>query len=138
MECVGDEDDDVNYIPVIRQAAGEILASDRKTPQTTLVLKKEVEVDQVNAELEAKRREFFQRMEAVAQRRVEFEKKEQVNRARALKFDKFLRDNEAKRWRAIKKYQFEVKENGLKRKELQDILQQFEEMKVRKKKTSYL
>ncbi|XP_072348684.1 uncharacterized protein CCDC197 [Scyliorhinus torazame] len=129
-----DEDDDVNYIPVIRQAAGEILASDRKTPQTTLVLKKEVEVDQVNAELEAKRREFFQRMEAVAQRRVEFEKKEQVNRARALKFDKFLRDNEAKRWRAIKKYQFEVKENGLKRKELQDILQQFEEMKVRQQK----
>ncbi|XP_078090406.1 uncharacterized protein CCDC197 isoform X2 [Mustelus asterias] len=129
-----DEDDDVNYIPVIREATGEILASDRKTPQTTLVLKKEVEVDQVNAELEEKRQEFFQRMEAVAQRRVEFEKKEQVNRERALKFDKFLKDNEAKRWRAIKKYQLEVKENAVKRKELQDLLQQFEEMKARQQK----
>ncbi|XP_078418330.1 coiled-coil domain-containing protein 42 homolog isoform X3 [Cetorhinus maximus] len=129
-----DDDEDVNHIPVITQATAEILASDRKIPQTTLVLKKEVEVDQVNAELEAKRQEFFQRMEAITQRRAEFERKEQVNRERALKFDKFLRDNEAKRRRAIKKYQFEVKENGVKKKELQDLLQQFEEMKVRQQK----
>ncbi|XP_041071023.1 coiled-coil domain-containing protein 42 homolog [Carcharodon carcharias] len=129
-----DDDEDVNHIPVITQAAAEILANDRKTPQTTLVLKKEVEVDQVNAELEAKRQEFFQRMEAITQRRAEFERKEHVNRERALKFDKFLRDNEAKRRRAIKKYQFEVKENEVKKKELQDLLQQFEEMKVRQQK----
>ncbi|XP_043553112.1 coiled-coil domain-containing protein 42 homolog [Chiloscyllium plagiosum] len=128
------ENEDVNYIPIIRQAAGEILASDRKTPQATLVLKKEVEVDQVNAELAAKRQEFLQRMEAISQRRAEFERKEQVFRERALKFDKFLRDNDAKRCRAIKKYHVELKENEVKKKELQDLLHQFEEMKVRQRK----
>ncbi|XP_067894366.1 coiled-coil domain-containing protein 42 homolog [Heterodontus francisci] len=129
-----DEDEDVNYIPIIRQATGEILVSDSKTLQTTLVLKKEVEVDQVNAELAVKRQEFFQRMEAIAQRRVEFERREQVNKQRALKFDKFLRDTEAKRCRAIKKYQFEVKENEVKQKELKELLQQFEEVKARHQK----
>uniref|UniRef100_UPI00398F54CE uncharacterized protein CCDC197 n=1 Tax=Pristiophorus japonicus TaxID=55135 RepID=UPI00398F54CE len=129
-----DEDDDVTYIPIIRQATGEILANDSKTHQKTLVLKKEVEVDQVNAELAVKRQEFFQRMEALTQRRVEFERREQANKDRALKFDKFLKDNDAKRYRAIKKHQFEVKENEAKQKELQDLLQQFEEIKARQQK----
>ncbi|XP_067847153.1 coiled-coil domain-containing protein 42 homolog isoform X2 [Heptranchias perlo] len=129
-----DEDEDVNYIPIIRQTASEILANDSKTLQTTLVLKKEVEVDQVNAELAVKRQAFFQRMEAIAQQRVEFGRKEQTNKERALKFDKFLKDNEAKRCRAIQKYQFEVKQNEVKQKELQDLLQQFEEIKTRQQK----
>ncbi|XP_051873040.1 coiled-coil domain-containing protein 42 homolog [Pristis pectinata] len=129
-----DEDENINYIPIIKEPAAEILANGRKTHQSTLVLKKEVEVDQINDELAAKREEFLQRMEAISQRRAEFERKEQANKERALKFDKFIKDNEIKRCRAIKKHQLEVKENEVKQRELQDLLQQIEEIKARQQK----
>ncbi|XP_072895270.1 uncharacterized protein CCDC197 isoform X1 [Hemitrygon akajei] len=129
-----DENENVNYIPIIKEPAGEILANDCRTHQSTLVLKKEVEVDEVNAELAAKRDEFHQRMEAVSQRRAEFERKEQANKERALRFDKFIKDNEIKRCRAIKKHQMEVKENEVKQRELQDLIQQLEEIKARQQK----
>ncbi|XP_007902058.1 coiled-coil domain-containing protein 42 homolog isoform X1 [Callorhinchus milii] len=129
-----EDDEDVNHIPIVRQASGEILASDPKTFQKTLVLKKEVEVDQVSAALAAKRQEFSERMEAVAKRMVEYEKAELASKQRALKFDKFLKDNEAKRRRAIQKYQLEVKQNEAKSQELQNLLRQLEELKVRQRK----
>ncbi|XP_069772292.1 uncharacterized protein CCDC197 isoform X2 [Narcine bancroftii] len=127
-----EDDEDVNYIPVIKEPIAEILTNDHKTHQSTLVLKKEVEVDQVDAELAVKREEFLQRMEAITQQRAEFERKELVNRERVLKFDKFIKDNETKRCRAIQKQQLEAKENEVKQRELQNLLHQFEEVKSRK------
>lgn len=47
------------------------------TLQKTLLLKKEVEVDQVDAELCAKREEFRQRMDACTQRQLDLQKKQQ-------------------------------------------------------------
>lgn len=129
-----DEDEDVKYIPIIKEPAAEILARDFRTPQSTLVLKKEVEVDQVNAELADKREEFLQRMDAITQKRAEFERKELANKERVLKFDRFIKENEAKTCRAIKKHQLEVKENRMKRQELQDLLKQFEVVKARQQK----
>ncbi|XP_078262935.1 uncharacterized protein LOC144597434 isoform X3 [Rhinoraja longicauda] len=129
-----DEDEDVKYIPIIKEPAAEILAKDFRTPQSTLVLKKEVEVDLVNAELADKREEFLQRMEAITQKRAEFERKEQANKERVMKFDRFIKENEAKKCRAIKKHQLEVKENQVKQRELQDLLRQFEVIKARQQK----
>ncbi|MGH0151595.1 UNVERIFIED_CONTAM: hypothetical protein FKN15_031752 [Acipenser sinensis] len=54
------------------------------------------------------------------------------SKVRAQKFDKFLRDNDAKRRRALKKCQLEVKENQQKEKEIQGLMQQLEKLLARK------
>lgn len=48
------------------------------TLQRTLVLKKQVEVDEVDRQLAQKRQEFKGRMQALAQRKAELELKQQA------------------------------------------------------------
>ncbi|XP_043930516.1 uncharacterized protein CCDC197 isoform X1 [Protopterus annectens] len=129
-----EEEENINHIPVIREAASKILEGSKSTQQTTLVLKKEVEADSVNEQLSAKRREFQHRMEAVTRRREELDMKQQLNKESALKFEKFLKDTDAKKQRAIHKYQVEVKQNDLKQRELLELLQQSEDLKARQQK----
>ncbi|MBN3305068.1 uncharacterized protein CCDC197 [Amia ocellicauda] len=126
-----EEDDNINHIPVIKEASGKLLETGVHTLQKTLVLKKEVEVGEVNRDLAKKRQEFSDRMKALAERRAEFELRQKTTKERALKFDKFLQDNDAKRRRAIKKYQVERKQNEEKEKEMQDLLQQLEKLQAR-------
>ncbi|KAK6481269.1 coiled-coil domain-containing protein 42-like protein [Huso huso] len=126
------DEENINHIPVIKEAASRILETGVNTLQRTLVVRKEVEVDEVNKQLEAKRQEFSDRMKALEQRRAEFEQKQQASKVRAQKFDKFLRDNDAKRRRALKKCQLEVKENQQKEKEIQGLMQQLEKLLARK------
>ncbi|CAM2116227.1 uncharacterized protein CCDC197 isoform X1 [Caretta caretta] len=129
-----EEDKDVTHIPIINEAPSKILETDANSLQKTLVLKKEVEADRVTAELIAKRQEFKERMEAVAQRRAQFAKKQQDSRNQALKFDKFLTESNVKRRRALQKYQAEVKTNEIKQTEIDKLVAELEKLKVRQKK----
>ncbi|XP_043405105.1 uncharacterized protein CCDC197 isoform X2 [Chelonia mydas] len=129
-----EEDKDVTHIPIINEAPSKILETDANSLQKTLVLKKEVEADRVTAELTAKRQEFKERMEAVAQRKAQFAKKQQDSRNQALKFDKFLKESNVKRRRALQKYQAEVKMNEIKQREIDKLVAELEKLKVRQKK----
>ena len=52
-------------------------------------------------------------------------------RDRVNKFEKFIKENEAKRRRAIQKYQNEVKLKEQKHRELDILLQQLQDLKTR-------
>lgn len=50
---------------------------------------------------------------------------------RALKFEKFVEENEVKRQRALKKYQLEKKENELKEEEKSKLYEELEQLQIR-------
>ncbi|KAK6183700.1 hypothetical protein SNE40_011127 [Patella caerulea] len=126
-----DDEDDITQIPVVREPGHRLLESSTNTRQRTLLLKQEVETDKVDAELEAKRREFKERMEACEKRRIEVQKKQQRMKDRVSKFEKFIEENEVKQRRAIQKYQQEVRLRAMKKSELQILTEQLEEIKQR-------
>lgn len=72
-----EDEDDITAFPVVKETGDKLIETGINTLQRTLLLKKEVEVDRVQAELEAKRHEFKERMEACAQRQIEIQKKQQ-------------------------------------------------------------
>ncbi|XP_023658147.2 uncharacterized protein CCDC197 [Paramormyrops kingsleyae] len=123
-ETRGEENENINHIPIITESPGRLLETGVNTLQRTLVLRKQVEADKVDAQLTLKRQEFWQRMQALGRRRAELELQQQENRDRAAKFEKFVQDNKAKRQRALRKYQVEKKQNELKEKEWEELTQQ--------------
>ncbi|CAD5114913.1 DgyrCDS3947 [Dimorphilus gyrociliatus] len=126
-----EEDDDVNAFPIVKDSAGKLLETGVNTLQKTLLLKKEVEVDKVEAQLDAKRNEFRKRMESCAERQLELQKKQQKMKDRVSKFDKFIKENEAKRRRAVLKYQQEVKMFEQKKRELEILVEQLEDLRTK-------
>lgn len=50
---------------------------------------------------------------------------------RAVKFEKFVEENEIKRQRALKKYQFEKKENQLKEEDKSKLYEELEQLQDR-------
>ncbi|CAG5127421.1 unnamed protein product [Candidula unifasciata] len=126
-----EDEEDVTYFPVIKESADRLLENGVNTLQKTLLLKKEVEVDKVNAELEAKRYEFKQRMEMCAHRQAELQRKQQQMKDRVEKFEKFIQENDAKRRRAIQKYQQEVRQKEQKALEFISLSDQLQHLKTR-------
>ncbi|XP_060118108.1 uncharacterized protein CCDC197 [Heteronotia binoei] len=129
-----EEDEDVHCIPIIREAPSKILRNHGKTLQKTLLLYKEVEHDRVTVELIAKRQEFKQQMEMLAKRSAEFALKEEASRARALKFDRYLKECEQKKERAMKKYQNERKLIQIKKNEIHKLKEELKELRMRQQK----
>ncbi|KAM3918830.1 uncharacterized protein CCDC197 [Leptodactylus fuscus] len=129
-----DGDEDVTQIPVIKEAAGKILDTSKNTLQNTLVLKKEVEYDRVSQELVHKREEYSERMRLLEERKEEFALRQNEYSEKALKFERFLTDSEAKRRRAIAKYQTESRQNELRQIEMGELATQLEEKRKRQKK----
>ncbi|KAK3609297.1 hypothetical protein CHS0354_038005 [Potamilus streckersoni] len=128
-----EDEDDVVAFPVVKESGDKLIETGINTLQRTLLLKKEVEVDKVNVELEAKRHEFKQRMEYCAQKQIEVQKKQQEMKDKVTNFEKFLKEHEAKRRRAIQKYQSEVKLKEQKSREYETLCEQMEELKERQK-----
>ncbi|XP_022094736.1 coiled-coil domain-containing protein 42 like-2-like [Acanthaster planci] len=124
------EEEDVNKYPIVKESAGKLIETGLNTMQKTLLLKREVEVDKVTLELQAKRENFQQRMEECEKKRIELQKKQQRMKDRVSKFDKFIQETEAKRRRAIHKYQTELKLKDQKQSEYELLLQQLEELKL--------
>ncbi|XP_028400543.1 coiled-coil domain-containing protein 42 homolog [Dendronephthya gigantea] len=75
---------------------------DQLTPATRL-LEKRREMSEVEQALTAQKEEFQMKMESLQQRREELERKEFQLKESLLKFDKFLKENDSKRSRALKK-----------------------------------
>ncbi|XP_005105680.2 cilia- and flagella-associated protein 73 [Aplysia californica] len=126
-----DDEDDITAFPVVKESGDKLIETGINTLQKTLLLKKEVEVDKVNAQLEAKRYEFKQRMEMCAHRQIQVQKKQQQMKDRVSKFEKFIQENEAKRRRAIQKYQQEVKLREQKALEFSSLYDQLHHYKNR-------
>ncbi|XP_058850820.1 coiled-coil domain-containing protein 42 homolog [Acipenser ruthenus] len=72
------------------------------TPATQL-LEKRREMSEVEQALAAQKEEFQMKMESLQQRREELERKEEQLKESLLKFNKFLKENDLKRSRAVKK-----------------------------------
>ncbi|KAM8921204.1 uncharacterized protein CCDC197 [Pelodytes ibericus] len=119
-----EEEESITQIPVIKSAAGRILEASANTLQKTLVLKKEVEYDQVSHELQKKRQEFKERMQALDVRKEGFTEKQLECSDKAAKFEKFLKDSDAKRRRAIVKCQAESRQNELRLVEIEELAKQ--------------
>ncbi|XP_018414899.1 PREDICTED: coiled-coil domain-containing protein 42B-like [Nanorana parkeri] len=126
-----DVDEDITQIPIIKEAAGKILDTSKNTLQKTLVLKKEVEYDRVSQELVRKRQEFSQRMQELEAQREELTLREKECADKAAKFEKFLKDSEAKQRRATVRYQAESRQNDLRKAEIHQLAERLEEKRVR-------
>ncbi|XP_067335311.1 coiled-coil domain-containing protein 42 homolog [Channa argus] len=125
------EEKNVNHIPVVTETSSRILEAGVNTLQKTLVLKKQAELGDVDKQLTLKRQEFKSRVEDMAQRRTELEIKQQQTKERAMKFEKFVAENEIKRCQALKKYETAQEQNILKQKEIQDLTEQLKQLRTR-------
>lgn len=116
-----EEDRDIRKFPIVKETSGKLLETGLNTLQSTLLLKKEVEVEKVQENLDIKRKQFAERMETCRAKEEELKKKQMQIRERVGKFEKFIQENDAKRRRAIQKYQTELKLKEAKKAE-SDIL----------------
>lgn len=81
----------------------------------TRLLEKRRETAEVEHALSAQKEEFSMKMEGLSQRRQELERKEQALKQSLAKFDRFLKENDSKKSRALKKAKDE--RNMIKQKE---------------------
>ncbi|KAJ3192556.1 hypothetical protein HK101_006323 [Irineochytrium annulatum] len=96
------------YLPIQNEQSPSMFEN-RRTLQSTLLLQKKREMNQVQANLEKKRVEFAKRMEECREKQEELRAKQKQIRDRVTKFEKFLKENDAKRQRANLKAQTEKK-----------------------------
>ncbi|XP_075049543.1 ubiquitin thioesterase OTUB2 isoform X2 [Mixophyes fleayi] len=129
-----EEEENITQIPIIKEAAGKLLDSSKNTLQKTLVLKKEVEYDRVSQELVNKRDEVAERMGVLDARKEEFALKQKDYSEKAIKFEKFLKDSDAKRRRAIVKWQAESRQNEFRQIEIDELAKQLEEKRIRQQR----
>nr|XP_055029166.1 coiled-coil domain-containing protein 42 homolog [Misgurnus anguillicaudatus] len=122
----------IKHIPVITECSSEILETGVNTLQTTLVLKKQVEVHEVHRKLLHKRQEFKGCMQILQQRREDLQQKQLEAKQRAAKFEKFVEENEVKRRRALKRFLLEKRQNESKEKEKAELSRQLEELQARR------
>eukprot|EP00794_Sanderia_malayensis_P020336 gene20336-22337_t len=117
--------------PVIREEKGKLLEAGKNTLQQTLLLKREAEIDKVQYELDIKRKNFEERMEECRYKKEELKVKQKIIRDRIQKFEKFVKENDAKRKRAIIKYQQELKTSDNKMKELEQVQSELAKLLLR-------
>ncbi|XP_052226806.1 coiled-coil domain-containing protein 42 homolog isoform X1 [Dreissena polymorpha] len=106
---------------------------DHLTPATRL-LEKRREMAEVEQALAAQKEEFQMKMESLQQRREELERKECLLKKNLLQFDKFLKDNDSKKARAVKKANDEREMKRQKEKEIEKLDIDTKELETNKKK----
>ncbi|KAL7746545.1 hypothetical protein RI367_008072 [Sorochytrium milnesiophthora] len=97
------------------------------TLQSTVLLRKRKELQQVQLQLEKKRQEFKKRMQECREKQEELRAKQKQLRDRVQKFEKFLRENDAKRQRALAKALTERRLKELKEQEMHTLQAQLRE-----------
>ncbi|KAK3750711.1 hypothetical protein QZH41_017265, partial [Actinostola sp. cb2023] len=122
---------DLFKILILLQTADKLLDTGLKTLQSTLLLKKQVEVEKVQENLEIKRLQFAERMRVCKEKEEELKKKQLQIRDRVSKFEKFIKENDAKRRRAIQKYQTELKLKNQKTMEQDSLSHELEMLRLR-------
>ncbi|XP_025105909.1 coiled-coil domain-containing protein 42 homolog [Pomacea canaliculata] len=106
---------------------------DHLTPATRL-LEKRREMAEVEQALAAQKEEFQMKMESLQQRREELERKEYQLKESLLKFDKFLKENDSKRARAVKKANDERELKRQKDKEIDRLEEEYKALTNQKNK----
>ncbi|XP_039628189.1 coiled-coil domain-containing protein 42 homolog isoform X1 [Polypterus senegalus] len=104
------------------------------TPVTRL-LEKRREMAEVEQALAAQKEEFQMKMESLQQRREELERKEEQLKESLLKFDRFLKENDSKRSRALKKAQEEKEMARLKDRDIEELNKEIAVLTVKKENT---
>ncbi|XP_035467110.1 coiled-coil domain-containing protein 42 homolog isoform X1 [Scophthalmus maximus] len=125
------EEKDVNHIPVVTETSSRVLEAGVNTLQKTLVLKKQAALDELDKLLALKRHEFKSGAESLAERRSELEIKHHQTKERAMKFERFVAENELKRRSALKKYEAAQEQNVLKQREIEDLTEQLKALWAR-------
>ncbi|KAM9842949.1 uncharacterized protein CCDC197 [Aulostomus maculatus] len=125
-------EDNVNHVPVVTEPSSRVLEAGVNTLQRTLVLKKKAELEELKKLRALKREEFKSCVEALALRRSDLELKQRQTKEKAMKFEKFMSENEMKRRRALKKYEAAQEQNVLKQKEIEDLTKQLQHLQARK------
>ena len=113
--------DDIRRFPVVQESSDYLLQTGVNTLQKTSLLRKAVEVQLVDEELAQKRVEFEERMKSCKAKQNALMKRQEKIQERVRKFGKFLKENEAKRARALQKYQLEIKNNKKRSRELTSL-----------------
>ncbi|XP_015770824.1 PREDICTED: coiled-coil domain-containing protein 42 homolog isoform X2 [Acropora digitifera] len=126
-----DDGNEVRKFPIVEESAGKLLDTGFNTVQSTLLLKKQVEVEKVQEDLDIKRQQFAERMAACKRKEEELKKKQTQIRGRVERFEKFIEENDAKRRRAIQKYQTELKLKNQKNRELDVLSTELGQLKAR-------
>ena len=98
--------------------------------QSTLLLQKKKEMAEVQQQLERKKEEFRARMQRCQEKEVDLAARQEDIKEQVRKFDKFLKDNDAKRVRADRKVQEERKATTLKEAEKRDLEEQLKKLKA--------
>ena len=120
---------------VIAESAAELVDTGVNTLQQTALLRKAAELRDVDRELVAKRETFAERMEAIGKRQAKLNQDREDLRVRMLKFDKFVRENNAKRERATQKFKRERIDKEQKSRDLEELLA---ELEARRKQADYM
>ncbi|XP_056623339.1 LOW QUALITY PROTEIN: coiled-coil domain-containing protein 42 homolog [Triplophysa dalaica] len=126
----------MKHIPVITECSSGILETGVNTLQSTLLLKKQVEMNHAHTNLLDKRQQFKDVMQILQQRRADLQHKQLEAKQRAAKFEKFVEElglgNEIKRRRALKKFLQEKQQNECKEKEKAELSTQLERLQARR------
>ncbi|XP_008306250.1 uncharacterized protein CCDC197 [Cynoglossus semilaevis] len=125
------QEKDVVQIPVVTDAPGRVLEAGVNTLQKTLVLKKQAELDEVDQRLAVRRQEFKNSVVDLSQRKSDLEMKYQLTKERAIKFEKFVTENEMKRQRAMKKYGEAREQNVMRQREIEELTEQLKKLRAR-------
>lgn len=100
----------------------------------TRLLEKRRETAEVEHALAAQKEEFSMKMEGLHQRRQELESKEQELKQSLMKFDRFLRENDSKKNRALKKAKDERNMIKLKEVEIQNLQEECYDLEMERDK----
>ena len=115
--------------------AVDLGAYSQETSQSTLLLKKKKVLQEVQAELDRKKAEYDARMRKCQEREEEVLTKQERIRESVLRFEKFVRENDLKRARALKK---EREESQLRHQKEAEIVRLREELEtLLKRKEEY-
>ncbi|CAB3995004.1 Hypothetical predicted protein [Paramuricea clavata] len=127
------DDDKADFIKkhAIDESSSKLLSSSIKTLQSTLLIKQASEADKLQEELQKKREEYHEKMLACSSKEEMLRKRQQQIGERVNKFDKFIKETEVKRRRALEKYQNEKRLKEQKTKELQIHTQELRKLRQR-------
>lgn len=95
------------------------------TSQSTLLLQKKKEMMDVQQQLDRKKEECRKRMQRCQIKEVELATRQEQLKERVAKFDKFLRDTDTKRTRAVRREQDEIKVADQKMLEIRQLQETF-------------
>ena len=117
--------------PVVNESPSQLPSGGIKTLQSTLLIKQANEADKLQEELQRKRNEHNEKMLACKNKEETLRKRQQQVEERVNKFDKFIKETEAKRRRALEKYQIERRLREQKTKELEIHKEELRKLKQR-------